>query len=497
MDRINELFEKYHNNEYMKQRLMYHLNTLPFLLETEEQNREKRLLRSSQLILDQESFIECFLHTNNYFYLSTNNSFYFYDGIQYVLVTENDLNYEILKSITEHGTLLTTWKYKTKHVILRKIKQRPLFKSIPESETIQNILNQFYPTVFDSREETKYFLAIIGDALLKKYSEEDPVIFLFPSKAKKLLNEIETYVYNVTNIAHITSSMVTKFHETYDFNNCRLVPMKHSPSVTFLKEYCLEFLCVASYYSERFFNSETYLLSQCDEAIKEKVVFLKSKNKEWLFDDFLGKYFENGSIECKISWKSIHYLWKQYTSFMCLPSNILYISTLKSYFCAHFENSDEIFYKLTSKLLPEISRFLSFWETHIIIDETTELELDEIVSLYRHVSGVSISETSVSNILTHYFANIEICDNKYVLNVSCNLWKKKDDIFTAIQSYKTKNVTTVSIDTLYQHYLKQKFLLKMHTSKRFFKKFIETTLSEHMEVEQCLNLSNVDTFLLK
>jgi len=490
---ISVLIDKYAENPYMKQRLQHHLNSLPLILETEETNREKRQLRNFQLCNDQVGFIEDYLNNYSYFYLSSNNTFYTYNGLTYDTVSENDLNYHILTSITENGNI-TPWKYKTKHAILKRIKERPLLRSIPESNTIQYILNQFYPMVFDSKEETKYFLTILGDALLKKYSEEDPVIFLVTGKTKKFLTDIDTHVYNITNISNLTSSIVTKYHDTYDLNNCRLIQIRScNLSSQVLKENCIDFLCVCAYYSERFVNSETYLLSQCDDSLKSKVLYLKGKNKEEIFQDFLSKCFEIGRVECNVSWKNIHYLWKQYTMQTFLPTNVIYSNILKTFFASKFEQSEEGFMNLTSKLLPEISNFLTFMDQNIVVDDTSELEIDEIISLYRHASGVSISEASVLNILNHYFPHLEISDNKYVVYVSCSFWKKREDIIYSLTLYKSKNeCIVVSLDTLYAFYIKQKFALKMHSSKRFFKKYIETTFSDNIELEQCLNLINID-----
>lgn len=488
---IDDLFAKYSNNPYMKQRLHHHLNSLPVLLETEELNHERRQLRSSQLTSDQDAFIESFLNNSSYFFLSSNGMFYSYDGTYYVNISENDLNYHILKSITENGNL-SAWKYKTKHMILKTIKERPLFRSIPESNTIQLVLNQFFPSVFDTKEETKYFLTILGDALLKKYSEEDPIIFLVTGKPKKMLTDIDMYINNIANISNLTSSIVTKYHDTYDLNNCRLIQVRNTLPVSFLLENSIELLCVCTYYSERFFNSETYLLSQCDDNLKQKVLYLKGKNKEGIFEDFVKKFFETGGNECVVSWKNIHYLWKQYTMQTFLPTNVIYTSVLKTFFCSKYDYTEDGFLKLTSKFLPDVSKFLTFWDQNILLDDnTSELEIDEIISLFRYSSGVSISEQSVLNILNHYFPQVEIVENKYIMGVMCSYWKKTEDILSALTIYKNKKKTIVSLDTLYAFYIKQKFTVKMHASKRFFKKFIETSFSDSMELEQCLKLTNL------
>ena len=46
---------------------------------------------------------------------------------------------------------------------MKQIKDKKLFQSIPETETIQNVLNFLYPFIFDDKETAKYFLTILGD----------------------------------------------------------------------------------------------------------------------------------------------------------------------------------------------------------------------------------------------------------------------------------------------------------------------------------------------
>jgi hypothetical protein len=47
------------------------------------------------------------------------------------------------------------WKHKTKISVLKKIKENSLQKTIPESETIQMVLDSLYPSFFSSKTEAK------------------------------------------------------------------------------------------------------------------------------------------------------------------------------------------------------------------------------------------------------------------------------------------------------------------------------------------------------
>ena len=182
---LTNLLDIYKDNEYMIQRIYNHIVTyLPNTLENELKNHEKRVIRNNYLTNEQQIFIQVFLSKNKYFYLSNNNFFYEYDGERYLIIKEDDVIHKLLSTISKDRVLMQ-WKYKTKLNIIKQIKERSLFSSIPETDTIQNILNVLYPSFFYSKNSAKYFLTIIGDNILKKNSH---IIYLVSQKMKHFLN---------------------------------------------------------------------------------------------------------------------------------------------------------------------------------------------------------------------------------------------------------------------------------------------------------------------
>ena len=143
------------------------------------------------------------------------------------------------------------------------------------------------------------------------------------------------------------------------------------------------------------------------------------------------------------------------------------------------EHSDS-FVNITSKYLPIESDFIKFWEKTINIsklnsistlnyeDFDNELEIDEICSLFKMwvkncnedlLSNGTISEENVIKILKHFFPDITIIEDKYVLNVFCILWDKKKDIEKSFVFIKNKikesfNLPLISIDEIYNLYCK-------------------------------------------
>ena len=85
-----------------------------------------------------------------------------YDGIHFVSYSEGKIQHQILSIIANEEKLLP-WKYKIKINIMKQIKERSPLTAIPESATIQFVINALVPAVFPTRNHVKYFLTVIGD----------------------------------------------------------------------------------------------------------------------------------------------------------------------------------------------------------------------------------------------------------------------------------------------------------------------------------------------
>jgi len=329
---VKYLLEKYKDNEYMIQRIYNHIVTyLPNTLENELKNHEKRVNRNNYLTNEQQVFIQVFLSKNKYFYLHTNNFFYEYDGNKYLIVKEDDVIHKLLSSISKDRVLLQ-WKHKTKMNVIRLIKERSLFSSVPETDTIQNVLNVLYPTIFDSKNSAKYFLTIIGDNILKKNTN---LIYLVSVKMKQLLNELDSVALVSIGNNNTANNFMTKYHENHTYENCRLIKINESFSNEawreMLKKIGLDLLCVAAHYSSRYENSDKFIDNRSDEELKLYSYYLKNTNPNNIVDEFCCKYIVDAASECKMEWKSLHFVWKQFLSNCNLP-NVIYSNSLKTRF---------------------------------------------------------------------------------------------------------------------------------------------------------------------
>ena len=187
---VGKLRAKYANDPYMLTRLSSFINNqLPNIMESMDVQRQQRAVRTETLNLEFDSFIKSFMTNNKYFYVSSTEKFFYYDGMHYRLYNEDGILHHILTSITNDRNLMS-WKYKTKVSIMKRIKENPLLTSVPESDTIQHVIMSLYPTIFSSKNAVKYFLTILGDNILKKKTD---LIHLLPAYAKSFIRELNNY----------------------------------------------------------------------------------------------------------------------------------------------------------------------------------------------------------------------------------------------------------------------------------------------------------------
>jgi hypothetical protein len=502
---IQKLLLKYKDDDYMIQRIHNNIvNYLPITLDYELKNHEKRVIRNNFLTNEQQIFIQVFLSKNQYYYLPNNNYFYKYNGYNYTIVKEDDVIYNLLSNISKDRVLLD-WKHKTKFNIIKQIKERSLFTTTPESNTIQRVLNVLYPHIFTTKTQAKYFLTIIGDNILRKNAN---LIFLVSPKIKNILNEVDNISYITIGFTNTTTNFITKYHETHSYDCCRLLQINEDSSVEIWKELLkkngLDFICVASHYSNRYESSDNFIDTKADEEFKNYAYYLKNTTQGDIVSNFVGKYFQvvvDGN-KSHIGWKHVHYMWKQFLSSLFLP-NMIYSYTLKKMLkdLYDYDETTDTFKNIICKYLPVESDFLKFWEATIQpadhqsdVEIGGELEIDEICMLFKNwvrnqknqdnqddllLSNGNITEDAVLKIIKHFFHTVEIEEDKYVLNVSCKMWNKVKDIeksfFYMKQEIQFGQVPSlISVDEAYQLYCKfcgiksYKYII----SKRFFEKYL-------------------------
>jgi hypothetical protein len=505
---IEKLFDKYKDNEYMIQRIYNHISTyLPNTLENEHKNYERRQNLNTYLFEEQQIFIQVFLSKNNYYYLFNNGFFYEYNGKDYLIVKEDDIIHKLLSTISKERILLQ-WKHKTKLSIIKQIKERNLFSSTPETDTIQNVLNSLYPSVFSTKNTAKYFLTIIGDNILKKCND---LTFIVSIKMKQILDELEEVSASSIGINNISNKFVSKYHENHAFSNSRLIKINENYSNEFwrdlLKKIGLNLLCVAAHYSNRYENSDNFLINAAeDEELSNYSFALKNTTQIELVNRFFQGYIEKTTDDYNIEWKNLHFIWRQFLSSNNLP-NVMFSNSLKSYLktIVQFNEETDSFIGITSKYLPLYKNFIDFWNTTInntnSVDFENELEIDEISSLFKYWSKSknTLSEENIIRILKYFFT-VEITDNKYILNINSTLWNKLNDIENSLLYIKQQinekhTLSLISFDDLYNYYQKYCSVnsFKFIVSKRYFEKYLYYKFNDYIVYEKFIKVEWTNT----
>jgi|LauGreDrversion4_1035100.scaffolds.fasta_scaffold76842_1 hypothetical protein len=512
---IRNLYEKYANDIYITSKIQHYISIqLPLLIANIEETRQKNMERTNELNNTQETFMNIFLNSNRYYYIHSNEKYFHYNGIHYEETFEDHILHHIVSSISKENSLLVNWKHKTKVSILKKIKDTNILHSIPESSTIQYVL-QLCSRFFQSKKQTKFFLSILGDNIFKKNLAL--IHFINPS-IKGLLRELNNRCIEYFN-TQCTQTFKFKCHEKHyemDNKDCRIVPIFDGIDTTLsesFKEHILDILCVAAHYSKRYSSSDDYIkVYNTDDDLSNYVLKLCHTTPEKMLEEFTQEYLyiignedkqvnsspiDNYILQCNrtdiigksdISWKSMLFLWKDYLRVHKYPLN-LYQPICKqiltrNLLARHYNEMADMFSGIGSSKMPTINRFLKFWSETIIDDfeDHTELEIDEIWNLFRdwlnryyNKSKVNLKDGEIIDILRYYYPEIEIENEKFIYKKKCILWDKDVDIDTAMSTIKktckdeNKNV---SIYDAYNYYCKM-FKCKLCVSKPYFEKYMD------------------------
>jgi hypothetical protein len=540
---VKELYEKYSNNHYMSERThQYICNQLPTILENIRQIHEKNVLRIEEMTIEQDNFISNFLSNNQYFYISSTEKFFFYDGLHYKIISEDDILHHVLTSITRDRNLMS-WKQLTKKYIMKRIKEHSLLKSIPESDTIQNILHELLSNIFTHKNEAKYFLTILGDNIFKKNTE---IIHIIDPKAKPFIRELNNICQFLIG-SNLASSFKYKYHDNHDYSNCRLVKINTNIKnecvwVSLINNYMLDLICVACHYSIRFNNSDDYVNNYSSHHLfTQNVFYLKDIQPIDMVNKFIDEYLQitssstnaknilsnqlftnketdkdKGSLvrATQITWKNMQYLWKKFLDSKELP-NIMFLQTLKNLLLErlndYYDENMDSFIGICSEHLPSIQQFIQFWSETISIDENEiDFEIDEIIIIFkqwcetkREISS-TLNDKQILDLISYYYPDIEIEKDKYICKIKCSLWDKQIDIQVALDNLKHtmrlkyyneynnvsnyERVTSpidgrnISIYDAYNYYCRFFSTIngKLIVSKSYFEKYIMEILCEYV-----------------
>ena len=335
--KISELLKKYEGNDYILNKLNNYVhNILPIQLENVLNNHNKKVERHDKLLENSREFIDKYLNNNNYYYCSSSEIYFKYDNLNYLTYKIDTILYEIYSLINRDENLIP-WKYKIKSNVIKEIKERSIFESIPNSDTIQFVINNLLFMFFNNKNLVKYFLTVIGDIILKK---NENYIYLIDAGYKNLIKLLSNLAYEYFG-TNSFNNFKYQYHELQ--TNCRVIyidkniinnkfqNINDTIITIFNNKYhnnLLDIFLVGVHYSNRYENSDKFL-QVCETDIYNSVFLLD--NNDIFVNTFIERMIENCTNDeiYNISSKNMHYLWKLFLKEQNLP-NIYLLNIFKN-----------------------------------------------------------------------------------------------------------------------------------------------------------------------
>ena len=484
MEHLRLLLKKYENKPKILQKIN---NFMEHKFPKQVSAYVDKELRKETLELETDKYISAFFNDPNtqFYYILASNTFIQYDGEHYLPVNEDEIWYMILSDITEKSVLLD-WKYKVKTKIIKNIKERNILTSIPESDTIQFVLNFLAPCYFSTKEEAKYFLTCLGDNIFKKNVKQFNIL---NAKCKSFINAIqENCHYHFKNTINPIESFKYRYLEG-EGNESRLLKLNIAQELDgywkhFLKESILDIIAVSCHYSTRFENADNYIEKYCHhEDVRGHILYRHNNSDKQIVQDFIDIYIVKGNNEVKSSmhWDDLYFLWKEFLKTFDYPSFFVK-DKLKKYLINNLEYdaSNNIFKNISSKYLKYVRLFGLFWKETIHDASNNFFEISEICILYndwikeRLPNEKCLNEKKMFSIIQYFYPQYQIDNSKYIRNISCTLWNKSADIKKTLEylkcyylPQKDKVVSFYDIYKSYCNYAKE-YALKYIASKKYF-----------------------------
>ena len=456
-----DLLENYCNNYFLPQ-LEKYINKC----------EEKLRIKVESNSLSDEYLLKYF---GNYSYNSTSGIFFYQHNDLFTYTNEDNISYDILVKIqTVYPTISTQHKIILKKLILKKIKNNSYDDIIPDSNTIQLIINFLTPIIFENKFHCKYFLTFIGDMLLKKNKDNNEKCFILNCNEnfKLFLIKLNKYINYFFHNINIFNHIKLKFYN-HETKNANILIMNHNVDNSYYDKdisFFITFLFICIYHSNKFENSNNFLNEYSENEEIQYITKLKTINFENLIQEFWNdSIFEKQNSRLKE--ETILFLWKKFLKKNKLPKYLLFHQNMIEHFNLLYSKNinqnieNNIYINISSFNIPEIEIFLDFWDKNIEFDNDEKyLEIEEIQhSLKCNLKEKSISSNykyfqnpnNILDIINHYFKDIQYENNKYIHNIKLKNLNKKNDILSFKNNYNGK---TDKVEKLYNQYCKYKRL---------------------------------------
>jgi len=505
---ITNTYNKYKSDKLLMRIFFNHVDEI--LPNTMEQTYQNQIEQEKHLEICSD-FIVKFLNEpeQEYFYIENNDTFINYDNINYVCTSEDKIINSVYKRASiyfdENKDFVTRYKKSMADMAINKIKtDKDIFNTIPESITIQNIINFFTPLVFETKTETKYFLTILGDNILKKNS--NTIIFL-PLKSKNFINYFTDIIKSYYPKLNITKNFKYRYNKSHGYNNTRILYFTNLVSNqnywhSFINANVFNIIAISCHYSNIHRNSDNFILDQ-DKSISNKILYFLNKDENKILDIFLTEMIRKDTSfipigsDNKISIQEMLYLWKMFANRKQIP-NVITKNRLIELLKERLEYN-EGFHKVSSNYLDYNRKFSDFFNENFKLGNE-EFEISEINLLYKkwlkgkgnNMDYYLIDETKMKNIILHFHEDYAIENNKNITNICSTLWNKEKNILEALNHYKrefislNKDINILKVYKKYCNYMQSdsedgnKIIVSKQYFERFIKKHIESGLESRL-----------------
>ena len=254
---------------------------------------------------------------------------------------------------------------------------------------------------------------------------------------------------------------------------------------SFLKYNFLNFIVVCCHYSNRYKNSNMFFNTIKSNNIKNKLLYITKNTKESMINKFVTSSFTINEKK-KIHIDDLLFMWEKYKLSKNLP-DIVFKTDIIKYIKEKYEFENNYIINLYNDYIVTNNAFKLFWNNHIYNKVDDELEVSEFYRLLlqfiedNSINIVSVEEYDVIELISYFYPNIEITNNKIIKQISCNLWDKKKSILDAINNKFNKNINK-DILLLDAYVMYCKYINKhgkgFIVSKEYFFKYIDKILPE-------------------
>ena len=434
---LEELREKYKNHEYMKQKVEDYITHLPVLMETLEEEYNKKQQKKQALLQKREEFIALFLSKHCFFYILQTELFVEYTD-RYKIVHE-DVILQLICYLLDKSLLSS--KSKIISILIKRIKENSLLQTT--NTCIAKMVKSSLPF---SKEYATYFLTILGDVIL--LGKKD-LIYYIDVSYKPLLKSLHQ---SFCLLLHKPLDVFK--HKFYDhaYESCRVIPGICSKDHTF---HPLDLIVASVTYSMRYGHSDGYLI----QNKMEDSFILKKNTPESLITYFLSLYTTPVGT---MVYKDVYFLWKTFLRSKCLPF-VISQQNFKLILQQQGICEGELC-KLTSMLDTNLLKFKHFLDTYMVSDEDYSYELQEVLDIFQKMERTTITVEAIKDVLLVEYPLITI-EGSTILYQKISIWNKNLDIDMAM------NICTQEDKySFYEHYTMMHH--KRIVSKEYFEKYL-------------------------